>query len=215
MDLLAYRAWRGTLPGPAKDKLLTKLMVDNDRLVRRLADKFLSRLNVDSAAMREDVLQAGRLALFRAFHTFKPARGSFSTCVGNWARLEMQRVMAHNAPISFPRGLLFASPNSRYTTKCTPFSAVHGREPTERELSGLDDVKVAEFVSVSKAEHIPETVRDGAVDTAAEEAHDRDLDLVRTFLGGLTKEQRAGLQAGSQKSLARRLKALVEARRST
>src|SRR4029077_14132310 len=104
----------------------------------------------------DDVFQAARLGVYLAITKGEPLRGPFLTCPWGWTRLEMQKVMAHSAVISYPRCLLF---DGGFQNEVGVFYAKHGRDPTPDELEVPARKRAAfarvpaKFMSLSTAEN--------------------------------------------------------------
>jgi DNA-directed RNA polymerase specialized sigma subunit len=212
VDTLAFYTYR-TARGKKKAALLAELVAAEEPLVQRLAARFLGRINIDTSHIREDVLQAARIGILRAVQTWEPCRGSFLTVAWGWTRLEMQRVMGHAAPVSYPRSLLF---DGGFQHEAAVFYAKHGRDPTPEELhvparKRLAHGRVpAKFVSLAKAEkEVAEEPRDEAAELEAEKLQDEQMKTLQFYLATLTKSERTALLAGKRADLFAAAKAYV------
>ncbi len=204
MDTTAWSAYNSAR-GKKKARLLASLVEAEAPLARWFAQKFLARINADASVFSDDVYQAALIGVLRAIRSWEPLRGRFSTLAGNWARLEMQRVMGHAAPVSYPRSLLF---DGGFQHEAAVFYAQYGRDPTPDELNVPARKRLAhgrvpaKFVSLAKAEQeVAEEPRDEAEELAAEREHDSKLTALQAYLCKLTKSERAAVLAGKRPDL--------------
>jgi DNA-directed RNA polymerase specialized sigma subunit len=212
MDTLAWNNWR-TARGKKKARLLSALIVAEEPSIRRNAARFLNHTGADVDHIREDVLQAARIGVLRAIRAWEPLKGAFWTLAWSWTRLEMQRVMGHAAPVSYPRSLLF---DGGFQHEAAVFYAKHGRDPTPEELNVPARKRLAhgrvpaKFVSLAKAEkEVADEPRDIEAEAAAEREHDSKLTSLQAYLCKLSKAERRELMAGKRPDLAEAAKAYV------
>ena len=212
MNRATYAAWCAA-PAHAKPALMTLLMRENEPLAAKFARAFLTKIDLDICDLEDDVYQAARIGLMRAIEKWDPARGAFANVAYPWIRYEMQLAVRHAATISYPRRFLFMTNGQLDAQR---FYATHGREPTPEEI-GVNPAmarRVAEkaaskFVSLDEADEAPAEVPDveGNLDRA------RDMRALKTWVGKLSKTDRAEFWKGDRPDLTDRAKAYVQSRR--
>lgn len=232
MDTLAWTEWNEAT-GREKERLMAALCKNKKALTIHLADRFLKSLRLTRNHMyADDVHQAARLGIFLAIQKWEPCRGSFLTCAWGWTRLEMQKVMGHACPISYPRSLLF---DGGFQQQIAVFYAQNGRDPTPDEL-GISARKRSAFARVSpKFGPLPEDVNndpdgprdplhdrqvppsyaphDEAAELEEDNQKEADLRHLRTFLVTLAPRERQAFLAGKRPALMTRAKVYVQAKR--
>jgi hypothetical protein len=228
MDTSAWHEWNEAT-GPKKARLMTALLAKEATLIKHFATRFLNSLRLDATNMyADDVFQAARLGVFLAIQKWEPLRGSFLTCAWGWTRLEMQKVMAHAAVISYPRSLLF---DGGFQNEIATFYAKHGRDPLPEEID-VPQRKRAAFARVrpqfgpidgptgsmtrdplhrrqSPEEMITPEPRDVMVELEEDRNRDEDLAHLNEFLETLPKADKKAMLAGKRPSLRARAQAYV------
>lgn len=140
--LCRYARWR-------RSEDLEELVLSYRPLARALARRYAT-----AGGSREDLDQAAYEGLIKAIHRFEPERGAaFASFAVPTILGELRRYVRDTAwPAHVPRSLQERVREVR--TVADGFSAVHGRQPTARELAremACDDEAVDEALGVSAA----------------------------------------------------------------
>lgn len=207
MKRASWDDWQ-TAPTAAK---FAALVASNEALVQKVTASLVQRLTYVTPSMREDVLQGVRIGLIRAIRDWDPTRAKFSPFAWGWMRYEGQLVLRHIMPVSYPRDLIFCSPER----ETEAFYAKHGRDPAPSEVS-TDQFLLArrararsEFVSVPEAENIVSEESDIEADIDRQ----RDMKSLKAFLAKLSKADQKRFWTGKDEKLTARAKVFVEGRR--
>ncbi len=212
MNRALWDTYRAAPPGVKRQKLLAKLLEDEDGLAQQQVAKFVAGTRYYVGAMREDILQAARIGILRAIDKWNPAKGAFSTIAGYWCRHEMQEVLQHASPITHPRK---ADLPRRTQEAADAFYARHGREPDPQEIgvtpAAADRAQAASmrFIHLNLYE-FPSDEEDSPEETLD---RNRDMRALKRFMLRLTPQEKRDFWAGKAPALVADAKRYVEGRR--
>lgn len=141
MDIEQWRAYKAETDTKKKNRILTKLLQDNEGFiamnVRRLMRRGLVSPRISVAELQiEDLLQAARIAYITALNRFDPSKGAFPPFANMWIRHEVQQAAIGETTIRKPKesGLPYEA-----LKKMASIRAQHGREATAEELGITDE----------------------------------------------------------------------------
>lgn len=227
MNRIDFDAWK-TATGAKKNRLMTKMVTENEPLVQRFASAFLTRTQYSVDSLRDDIFQAARLGLMVAIGEWDPALGAFSTLAFFKMRHEMQLVLRHATPISRPKD---ADLPRAQQDAMAAFYAQHGRDPEPSEVgiapSAMKRAQAAQatFMAIdARATPFERTKRStsscppaaiATVPDAPEDAIDRKRDMaaLRTFVRSLAPDARAEFWTGKNTALTEAAKNYIERRK--
>jgi RNA polymerase sigma factor (sigma-70 family) len=219
MDREVWEQWRDAR-GARKKTLLSKLLADNEPLVRYYVARFSKNSNYYTENMEDDLLQAARIGIIRALPAWEPDKGGFSAVGYWWALHEMQQVVRHATGLSVPKSAFLSRAKQDEASR---FAAVHGREPEPEEI-GLTEQSVdrhrkamVECVPLERQdlEHASEVADNSVPDVEVTIDRKRDMGALQEFLEKLPKKDQRDFWAGDRPDLAERAKRFVEGRRTS
>lgn len=221
MNLDDFRAWQKARGG-AKARLLAKMSADNEPLVEKFAMGFLKSTSNAPEHLRDDVFQAARIGLLTAITKWDPELGAFSTVAFFEMRNEMQMVMRHRNPISFPRDALL---DQCKQIEIEVFETKHGRTPDPEEVGIRPAAMVrhqkarAVFAPLDAVESRTRMMKGAALEPEEgdpESAIDRkrDMKALQWFVRGLSAADRKEFWTGKREDLNTEAKSYVERRRN-
>jgi RNA polymerase sigma factor (sigma-70 family) len=119
----------------ARKRLVATVLRDHEAFVRSMVAKFIRGHGSDAAAVRDDLHQAGRLGLIRAFEGWAPERAAFLT-FAYWKILhELQCALRDSRGIAIPRRSMISA---RLQQLRDDIRVREGREATAEDL-GLSE----------------------------------------------------------------------------
>jgi DNA-directed RNA polymerase specialized sigma subunit len=119
----------------ARKRLMATVLRDHEAFVRSMVAKFIRGHGSDAAAVRDDLHQAGRIGLIRAFEGWVPARATFMT-FAYWKILhELQCALRDSRGIAIPRRSMISA---RLQQLRDDIQVREGREATAEDL-GLSE----------------------------------------------------------------------------
>lgn len=146
MEIEQWRAYRNETNPARKDRLLRKLLKDNEKFIianvqRLMRRGIISPISTISDLPLDDMVQAGRIGYVAALDKFDPAKGAFPPHAKAWIRHEVQKAAHNEMTIRKPRGSGLSKDTLR---KMDQVRAREGREPEAEDL-GIKDEKLTNW----------------------------------------------------------------------
>ncbi len=222
-----WQAWREA-KGVQKKRLMARLTSANEPLVQQFASRFIAKTQYAVDSLRDDIFQAARVGLMIAIDEWDPAAGAFSTIAFFKMRHEMQLVLRHATPVSRPKDADLPRAQQDAMAK---FYALNGRDPEPAEMgispSAMKRAQAAQAtfscIDPRSQEWEPTRRRISTIPPAAiaivpdapEDTIDRkrDMKALRTFVKGLSLDERKEFWGGKNASLTEAAKNYINRRR--
>lgn len=188
--------------GPRKLAARDKLLQAYEPLAKSLVYRFRKNTSYYTSAMRDDLLQAARIGVWRSIEDYDPAKGAFSTHC--WWRVlrEMQRVVQYATPITIRKN---AHLSKRVQERQSAVLAKTGEEATKDEL-GISE-RAWQNALCAQPTFVPSECANTLTEVEDPGHCDDDVDSLREYT--------ASLSAREQKALLRRMPgALAKARKA-